>query len=277
MIENKQELVEGLRKNVKILSDFGLIRTECLLDSLIRRLIDDNVDFNSIKMDLFLAPVTLEMEIESTYTSHSNHLEDSNNELHKALKIERITNQPTIWDSIENRMNPVGLGHIIIQKVNEEKDPITRTLLQCLNIITLYETGQVNYSNYIRYRLKNHKGAIKRNANTIIQLALTLSFIHRREEFENPMIGKEHVRCEMCRIRDGIAHSRFTIEPDGTLHVWDVLPRRDERVFDQKYTYYELTTMVNEFIDRLMLLNIFTYLTVFKYIMIGPNATKYLT
>lgn len=273
----KQELISGLLTIISRLPDYGLIRTECFLDSLVTKLKNPDVALTSVQMDFYLLPITFEMEMEVLHLSHLLHMKESWKELEIAKKKELIGNRPEIWDSLENRTDPLELGNIIVEKVNNEKDPVSRTLLQCLNIIILYETGQANYSNYVNSMLRYRKGAVQNDANTIIQLALTLSLAHKRKEYQHTLIGKKFCRSEMCRIRDGIAHSRINILPDGSLHVWDVIPKMDERVFDQTFTYNELTAMFNDFYDRLVLLDTWTYFNIVRNIMFGPNATKYLT
>ncbi len=273
----KQELIDGLTTIISRLPDYGLLRTECMLDSLVTRLKSPDVALSSVQMDFYLLPVAFVMELETTQLSHLWHMRESWRELERAMKKELVKIQSQIWDSLENRTNPLELGNIIVEKVNKEDDPVTRTLLQCLNIIILYETGQANYSNYVNSRLRDRKGAVKNDANAIIQLALTLSFAHKRKEYQHALIGEKYYRCEMCRIRDGIAHSRLNISPDGSLHVWDVIPKKDIRVFDQTFTYNELNLMFNDFYDRLVLLDTWSYLIIVRNIMLGPNATKYLT
>jgi hypothetical protein len=278
-LTKKKELITSLYQMTSSLSEYGLIRTECVLSSILENLQKPTVTLKTVVEDFDYAPSSLIMEINDRYPSHYAAIQASSKEFTNVLKRAPVENPKLVWDSLEERATLYGLGNIIADKANQGQDPVVKTLLHCLNVIALYEVGKANYCNYINSTLRHYKNAIEQESDPIIETALTLRQSHMNHE--NEILIRKSVRCEICRMRNGIAHFRYDISPEGALHVWDIgynkKTEKKERIFDETYSLRGLVEIICEFQIRIVLIDILAYLIVVKSIMLGENGQKYLT
>lgn len=272
-------MLDNLKRLETALADLGLVRTESIISSLVERIQNPNVPKNLIIEDFDIAPTSLMMEMSSRYPLHYSSIKGLSIEFEKVTKRKSVKEPLKVWDSLEDRGALEHLGNIIVDRINKEQDPVVRTLLLCLNILALYETGKANFGNFINSVLIHYEKAVAQEFDPLLETALTLNPEHT--ERESGILIRTSIRCEMCRIRNGVSHFRFEIANDGNLHVWDIgynkMTNIKERIFDHTYPYNKLLSMSNIFYDRLLFLDILAYLITIKAVITGPNASDYLT
>ncbi len=274
----KAKMLDSLRGLEFEFSNEGLVRTESMVSALIADLSKSKPLTISAETQISDILASFVIEVASKYPLHALAIKDLSDEFEKASRRGPELNPRERWDSLEDRCS-FDTGNLIIEKANQTKDSVARTLLLLLNIVVVFETGSANFGNFLNSVLKNYSKALDQESEPLLNAVLTLDPKHKKNEIE--LLGREGFRCEIKRIRNGIAHSRFDVNPDdGSFRVWDVTYVKSEgirkRVFDRTYKFEQLLGISNAITVRLQLLDAFAYLATLKGVMAGPKASEYL-
>jgi hypothetical protein len=266
----RDHLIENLRLITTSMEENEFHRTSLVLSTILHDMDGPNPSIVSIRGLLKDSHLTFVEEVMKNKPLHHKCLELIGKEMREFPKSKPILNPKEMWNSPDGR-GSLDLKNDLVRIANETSDPKAKTLLFCLLLISSYETDVIDVENFINWLASHFEGGTSRSS-LIIQSLLSMDY--DQLDWEKNNLQSKSLRCDVCRIRNGISHFRYDLSNEGVITVWDIVENIE--VFRKTLTLNQLVTLISDFRDRTYILRSVVFLVVAVIALGGPHADEYI-
>jgi hypothetical protein len=266
----REGLIENLRLITTSMEENEFHRTSLVLSTILHDMDIPNPSIVCIRDLLKDSYLTFVEEVMEKKPLHHKCLKLIAKEMQEFPRTKPIPNPKEMFISPYGR-GPLDLKNELVRIANETRDPKARTLLFCLLLIASYETDKIDVENFINWMASQYEKGLSRSS-LIIQSLLSLDY--DQLDWEKHNLQSKSLRCDVCRIRNGIAHFRYDLSDEGTITIWDIVENNE--VFKKTLTQNQLVTLITDFRERTFILSSLSFLAVASFALGGPHADEYI-